>query len=110
MDRQTFILVRDDAIVDLEDPANWVPSAEVYVVDKGQYESAGMAMNTANFGPFYFTGAVDLDGGTYMENRSVPAAVRDAEVTDRGITWRRDQCQCRLHQQHLCLQRKRRSL
>lgn len=86
VDKETFILVRDDAIVDLCDPENWVPSAELFVIEKGQFEQAGMAMNTANFGPFYFTGAVDFDGGKYMENRSVPAAVQGAEITDQGIT------------------------
>lgn len=86
VDSQTFILVLDGAIVDLADPANWQSDAELFVIDKGQYDTVGMAMNTANFGPFYFTGAVDLDGGKYMENRSVPAAVKDSEVTDSGVT------------------------
>lgn len=86
VDSQTFILVLDGAIVDLADPANWQSDAELYVIDKGQYETVGMAMNTANFGPFYFTAAVDLDGGKYMENRSVPAAVKGAEVSDSGVT------------------------
>ena len=86
VDQQTFILVLDDTIVDLADPVNWVPQAELYVIDKGQFDTVGMAMNTANWGPFYFTGAVDFDGGKYMENRSVPAAVKDAEINDSGIT------------------------
>lgn len=86
VDQQTFILVLDGAIVNLADPTNWVPDAELYVIEKGQFDTVGMAMNTANWGPFYFTGAVDLDGGKYMESRSVPAAVHDAEVTDAGVT------------------------
>ena len=85
VDRETFVLVLDGAIVNLADPVNWVPGAELYVIEKGQFDTVGMAMNTANWGPFYFTGAVDLDGGRYMENRSVPAAVHDAEVTDAGV-------------------------
>lgn len=86
VDKETFVLLRDGAVVDLCDPENWVPSAELHVVEKGQFEEPGMAMNTAAFGPFYFTGAVDLDGGTYMENRSIPGAVTGAEVTDRGVS------------------------
>lgn len=86
VDKETFILVLDGTIVDLSDPVNWVPEAELYTVEKGQFDTVGMAMNTANWGPFYFTGAVDFDGGKYMENRSVPAAVKNAEITDGGIT------------------------
>ena len=86
VDKETFVLLRDGAVVDLCDPENWVSSAELYVVEKGQFEEPGMAMNTAAFGPFYFTGAVDLDGGKYMENRSIPGAVTGAEVTDKGVS------------------------
>ena len=85
VDEETFVLVLDDTIVDLGDPVNWVPEAELYTVEKGQYDTVTMAMNDANWGPFYFTGAVDFDGGEYMENRSVPAAVKGAEITDSGI-------------------------
>lgn len=83
---QTFVLVVDGAIVDLADPANWVPEAELYTVEKGQYDTVAMAMNTANWGPFYFTSAVTFDEGAYQEARSVPAAVKDATITDTGIS------------------------
>ena len=63
VDEETFVLVLDDTIVDLGDPVNWVPEAELYTVEKGQYDTVTMAMNDANWGPFYFTGAVDFDGG-----------------------------------------------
>ena len=82
---QTMVLVVDGTVVDLADSDNWVPDAEVYVIDKGQYDTVTMAMNEAKWGPFYFTGVVDFDGGKYQENRSIPAAVKDAEITDGGI-------------------------
>ena len=85
VDQETFILVLDNTIVDLGDPMNWVPEAELYTVEKGQVDTVTMAMNEANWGPFYFTGAVDFEDGTYMEARSVPAAVQNAEITDDGI-------------------------
>ena len=85
-DAQTFILVKDGAIVDLFDPENWTDDAELYVIDKGQYDEVMMSMNTANWGPFYFTGAVTFEDGAYAEEKSVPAAVHDAQITDEGIT------------------------
>ena len=50
---QTFVLVKDGAIVDLDDPDNWTEDAQLYVVDKGQFDEVMMSMNTANWGPFY---------------------------------------------------------
>ena len=83
---QTFILVKDGTIVDLDDPENWTEDAELFVIDKGQYDEVMMSMNTANWGPFYFTGAVTFEDGRYAEEKSVPAAVQDAQITDEGIT------------------------
>ncbi|MBQ9032249.1 MAG: hypothetical protein IJ106_12470 [Parasporobacterium sp.] len=83
---QTFILVKDGAIVDLDDPENWTEDAQLFVIDKGQYDEVMMSMNTANWGPFYFTGAVTFEDGAYAEEKSVPAAVHDAQITDEGIT------------------------
>ena len=85
-DAQTFILVKDGAIVDLNDPENWTEDAQLFVVDKGQFDTVEMSMNNANWGPFYFTGAVTFENGVYEEEKSVPAAVHDAEITDDGIT------------------------
>ncbi|MCF0229562.1 MAG: hypothetical protein HUJ76_07735, partial [Parasporobacterium sp.] len=45
-----------------------------------------MSMNSANFGPFYFTGAVTFEDGKYVPEKSIPAAVKGAEITDEGIT------------------------
>ena len=84
-DAQTFILVIDNTIVDLADPDNWTEDAQLYVVDKGQYDEVMMSMNTAAWGPFYFTAAATFEDGAYAENKSVPAAVQGAEITDEGI-------------------------
>ena len=83
---QTFVLVKDGAIVDLDDPDNWTEDAQLYVVDKGQFDEVMMSMNTANWGPFYFTAAVTFEDGQYVESKSVPAAVEGAQITDDGIT------------------------
>ena len=74
VDEQTFILVKDGVVVDLADSANWTADAELYVVEKGLSDTVAMSMNTANWGPFWFTGVVDLTDGEYQEERSVPAA------------------------------------
>lgn len=86
VDSQTFVLVIDGTVVDLADPDNWTADAELYVIDKGNYDTVEMSMNTANWGNFYFTGVVDLEDGVYQADRSIPAAVSDdAEITDEGI-------------------------
>ena len=85
-DAQTFILVKDGTIVDLNDPENWTADAELYVIDKGQYDEVTMSMNNANWDKFYFTGAVTFEDGAYAENKSVPAAVDGADITNEGIT------------------------
>ena len=86
VDEQTFVLVKDGVVVDLADPANWSEGAELYKIDKGQSDEVMMSMNSANFGTFYFTGVVDFEDGKYNEEKSIPAAVKDAEITDEGIT------------------------
>ena len=84
VDEQTFILVKDGVVVDLADSANWTADAELYVVEKGMSDTVAMSMNTANWGPFWFTGVVDLTDGEYKEERSIPAAQNG--VTIDGTT------------------------
>ena len=84
-EEQTFVLVKDGAIVDLDDPENWTEDAELFAIDKGQFDTVEMSMNTANWGPFYFTAAVTFEDGKYVEEKSVPAAVQGSEITDEGI-------------------------
>ena len=86
VDAQTFILVRDGAVVDLADPANWTADAELFVIDKGRSDTVMMSMNTANWGPFWFTGVVDIEDGAYQEARSIPAAADGVTVTDDSVT------------------------
>ena len=86
VDKQTFILVRDGTVVDLGDPANWTADAELYVIDKGRSDTVAMSMNTANWGPFWFTGVVDIEDGAYQEARSIPAAADGVTVTDDSVT------------------------
>ena len=86
VDKQTFILVRDGTVVDLGDPTNWTADAELYVIDKGRSDTVAMSMNTANWGPFWFTGVVDIEDGAYQEARSIPAAADGVTVTDDSIT------------------------
>ena len=86
VDAQTFILVKDGAVVDLADPANWTADAELYVIDKGRSDTVAMSMNTANWGPFWFTGVVDIEDGAYQEARSIPAAADGVAVTDDSVT------------------------
>ena len=83
---QTFVLVKDGVIVDLNDPENWTEDAQLYVVEKGMYDEVMMSMNSANWGPFYFTAAVTFEDGAYQAEKSVPDAVIGAEITDEGIS------------------------
>ena len=83
---QTFILVKDGAVVDLADPENWTADAELFVIEKGKSDSVMMSMNTANWGDFWFTGVVDIEDGKYQEARSIPAAMHDVTVTDDAVT------------------------
>jgi hypothetical protein len=85
VDEQTFVLVKDGAVVELADPANWTADAQLFVIDKGNFDTVSMSMNTANWGNFYFTGVVDLEDGQYQADRSIPAAVQGGTVTDEGI-------------------------
>lgn len=84
VDEETFVLVKDGVVVDLADEANWTADAELYVVEKGLSDTVAMSMNTANWGPFWFTGVVDLTDGEYKEERSIPAAQNG--VTIDGTT------------------------
>ena len=86
VDTQTFILVKDGAVVDLADPANWTEDAALFVIDKGRSDTVAMSMNTANWGPFWFTGVVDIEDGAYQESRSIPAAADGVTVTDDSVT------------------------
>ena len=81
---QTFVLVKDGAVVDLADEANWTEDAELYVIDKSQSDSVMMSMNSANFGDFWFTGVVDWEDG-YKEESSVPASSEAVIIKDDGI-------------------------
>lgn len=83
---QTFVLVLDGTIVDLDNEENWVPEAELYVVDKGVYDEVAMSMNNANWGPFYFTGAATFEDGVYVESKSVPAATSSTTITEDSIS------------------------
>ena len=86
VDKETFILVKGGAVVNLADPANWTADAVLTVVEKSKFDEVAMSMNTANWGNFWFTGAVDFEDGEYKAARSIPGAVQGAEVTDDGIT------------------------
>ena len=86
VDAETFILVRDGVVVDLDDPANWNPDAELFVIEKGNSDTVAMSMNTANWGPFWFTGVVDIEDGAYQKARSIPAAAQGVTVTDDSVT------------------------
>ncbi len=86
VDAETFVLVKDGAVVDLDDPANWTADAELYVLEKGKFDTVMMSMNTANWGPFYFTGVVDIEDGAYQAARSIPAAAQGVAVTDDSVT------------------------
>ena len=83
---QTFVLVLDGTVVDLNDSDNWVPEAELYVVDKGMYDEVAMSMNNANWGPFYFTGAATFEDGAYVESKSIPAATSTTTITEDSIS------------------------
>ena len=83
---QTFVLVKDGAVVDLADPVNWTADAQLYVIDKGRSDSVAMSMNTANWGDFWFTGVVDIEDGVYQASRSIPAATNGVTVTDDSVT------------------------
>ncbi len=85
VDAQTFVLVKDGVVVNLADPANWTADAELFVIDKGNSDTVAMSMNTANWGPFYFTGVVDIEDGVYEEGRSIPAAATGVTVTDDSV-------------------------
>ena len=85
VDAQTFILVKDGVVVNLADPANWTADAELFVIDKGNFDTVAMSMNTANWGPFYFTGVIDIENGVYEEGRSIPAAAKGVTVTDDSV-------------------------
>lgn len=78
---QTFVLVRGGVVVDLADEANWTADAELYVIDKNMSDTVSMSMNTANWGPFWFTGVVDLTDGAYNEAASIPAAQQGVTIT-----------------------------
>ena len=84
VDEQTFVLVKNGVVVDLADEANWTADAELYVVDKNMSDTVAMSMNTANWGPFWFTGVVELSDGAYNEAASIPAAQNG--VTIDGTT------------------------
>jgi len=86
VDTQTFILVKGGTVVDLADPANWTADAELYIVEKGMSDTVAMSMNSANWGPFWFTGVLDYEGGKYQTARSIPAALTGGKVTDEGVT------------------------
>ena len=86
VDSQTFVLVKDGAVVDLADPANWTADAALYVIDKGRSDTVAMSMNTANWGPFWFTGVVDIEDGAYQASKSIPAAAQGVTVTDDSVT------------------------
>lgn len=86
VDAQTFVLVKDGVVVNLADSANWTADAELYVIDKGNFDTVAMSMNTANWGPFYFTGVIDIENGVYEEGRSIPAAANGVTVTDDSIS------------------------
>ena len=86
VDAQTFVLVRGGTVVDLNDPDNWTADAELYVIDKGRSDTVMMSMNTANWGPFWFTGVVDIEDGAYQAGRSIPAAANGVTVTDTSVT------------------------
>ena len=86
VDTQTFVLVLDNVVVNLADPANWTPDAALYVIDKGNSDTVMMSMNTANWGPFWFTGVVDIEDGVYEADRSIPAAAQGVTVTDDSVT------------------------
>lgn len=85
VDAQTFVLVKDGVVVNLADPANWTADAELFAIDKGNFDTVAMSMNTANWGPFYFTGVVDIEDGVYEEGRSIPAAAKGVTVTDDSV-------------------------
>ena len=85
VDKETFVLVRDGTVVDLNDPANWTADAELLVIEKGRSDTVMMSMNTANWGPFWFTGVVDLEDGKYEAGRSIPAAANGVAVTDDSV-------------------------
>ena len=86
VDKQTFVLVKDGVVVDLADPANWTADAELFVIEKGKFDTVAMSMNTANWGPFYFTSVVDIEDGAYQADRSIPAAANGVTVTDDSVT------------------------
>lgn len=84
--KETFVLVKDGAVVNLADEANWTADAELFVVEKNRADSVMMSMNTAKWGDFWFTGAVNFEDGAYNEARSIPAAVQGARIDDSSIT------------------------
>ncbi len=86
VDEQTFILVKDGVVVDLADEANWTADAELYVVDKNMSDTVAMSMNTAKWGPFWFTGVVELTDGTYNEAASIPAAQNGVAVDGGNVS------------------------
>lgn len=86
VDAQTFVLVKDGVVVNLADSANWTADAELYVIDKGNFDTVAMSMNTANWGLFYFTGVIDIENGVYEEGRSIPAAANGVTVTDDSVS------------------------
>ncbi len=86
VDEQTFILVKDGVVVDLANEANWTADAELYIVDKNMSDTVAMSMNTAKWGPFWFTGVVELTDGTYNEAASIPAAQNGVTVDGGNVT------------------------
>ena len=86
VDEQTFILVKDGVVVDLADEANWTADAELYIVDKNMSDTVAMSMNTANWGPFWFTGVVDLTNGEYNAAASIPAAQKGVSIDGTAVS------------------------
>ncbi len=86
VDKQTFILVKDGVVVDLADEANWTADAELYVVDKNYSDTVAMSMNNAKWGPFWFTGVVELTDGAYNEAASIPAAQNGVTIDGTAVS------------------------
>lgn len=86
VDKQSFVLVKDGVVVDLADEANWTADAELCVVDKNYSDTVAMSMNTAKWGPFWFTGVIELTDGEYNEAASVPAAQNGVKIDGTDVS------------------------
>ena len=86
VDDQTFILVKNGVVVDLADEANWTADADLYIVNKNMSDTVAMSMNTANWGPFWFTGVIDLTNGAYNAAASIPAAQKGVTVDGTSVS------------------------